>query len=124
MADWNSVREGAARAANKAIRKTGEVADIASIYVKIKMAEAKLEGYYTSLGKLTYKQLKTGESQAEKIKPIVDGIDTTREKIKLLQAKLEEEKQKKKDAKAAKADAEINGIKSTIEDAVEENTAG
>ena len=110
MADWNSVREGAARAANKAIRKTGEVADIASIYVKIKMAEAKLEGYYTSLGKLTYKQLKTGESQAEK--------------IKLLQAKLEEEKQKKKDAKAAKADAEINGIKSTIEDAVEENTAG
>ena len=123
MADWNSVREGAARAANKAIRKTGEVADVAAIYVKIKMAEAKLEGYYASLGKLTYKQLKTGESQAEKIKPIVDGIDMTREKIKFLNLKLEEEKQKKKDAKAARADAEFNDIKSTVEDVVEENDA-
>ena len=123
MADWNSVRMGATRVANKAIRKTGEVADVATVYVKIKMAEAKLEGYYTSLGKLTYKQLKTGESQAEKIKPIVDGIDSTREKIKMLNAKLEEEKQRKKDEKAAKADREMNDIKSAVEDAVEENTA-
>ena len=121
MADWNSVRTGASRVANKAIRKTGEVADVATVYVKIKMAEAKLEGYYTSLGKLTYKQLKTGESQAEKIKPVVDGIDSTLEKIILLNAKLEEEKQRKKDAKAAKAEQEMNDIKSAVEDIVEEN---
>ena len=121
MADWNSVRTGASRVANKAIRKTGEMADTATVYVKIKMAEAKLEGYYTSLGKLTYKQLKTGESQAEKIKPVVDGIDSTREKIRLLNAKLEEEKQRKKEAKATKADQEMNDIKSTVEDIVEEN---
>ena len=124
MADWNSVRSGATRVANKAIRKTGEVADIASIYVKIKMAEAKLEGYYTTLGKYTYKQLKTGESQAEKIKPIVDGIDATREKIKLLRAKLEEEKQRKKEEKAAAADRDLNDIKSAVETTIEENIEG
>lgn len=119
MADWNTVRDGAARAANKAIRKTGEVADVASFYVKIKMTEAKLDGYYTTLGKLTYKQLKTGESQAEKIKPVVDGIDACREKIRLLREKLEEEKQRRKEAKTAKPE-DIANIEKTIEEAIEE----
>lgn len=122
MANWSTVKEGAARATNKAIRKTGEVADVAAIYVKIKMAEAKLDGYYTTLGKLTYKQLKTGESQAEKIKPIVDGIDATREKIRLLRQKIEEEKQRRKEAKAAKPE-DIADIEKAIEEAVEEGTA-
>ena len=86
------------------------------------MAEAKLDGYYTTLGKLTYKQLKTGESQAEKIKPIVDGIDASREKIRLFREKLEEEKQRKKDAKSARPE-DIANIEKVIEEAVEEGTA-
>lgn len=122
MANWSTVRDGAARATNKAIRKTGEVADVAAIYVKIKMTEAKLDGYYTTLGKLTYKQLKTGESQAEKIKPIVDGIDASREKIRLLREKLEEEKQRRKEAKTAKPE-DIADIEKAIEEAVEEGSA-
>lgn len=122
MANWGTVKDGAVRATNKAIRKTGEVADVAAIYVKIKMAEAKLDGYYTTLGKLTYKQLKTGESQAENIKPIVDGIDASREKIRLLREKLEEEKQRKKDAKSARPE-DIANIEKVIEEAVEEGTA-
>ena len=122
MANWSTVKDSAARATNKVIRKTGEVADVATIHVKIKMAEAKLDGYYTTLGKLTYKQLKTGESQAEKIKPIVEGIDAAREKIRLLREKLEEEKQRKKDAKAEKPE-DIADIEKAIEEAVEEGTA-
>ena len=122
MANWSTVKDGAARATNKVIRKTGEVADVAAIHVKIKMAEAKLDGYYTTLGKLTYKQLKTGESQAEKIKPIVDGIDASREKIRLLREKLEEEKQRRKEAKEAKPE-DIADIEKAIEEAVEEGTA-
>ena len=122
MANWSTVKDGAARATNKAIRKTGEVADVAAIYVKIKMTEAKLDGYYTTLGKLTYKQLRTGESQAEKIKPIIDGIDMSREKIRLLREKLDEEKQRRKDAKAAKPE-DIADIEKVIEEAVEEGTA-
>ena len=122
MANWSTVKDSAARATNKVIRKTGEVADVAAIHVKIKMAEAKLNGYYTTLGKLTYKQLKTGESQAEKIKPIVDGIDASREKIRLLREKLEEEKQRRKEAKAAKPE-DIADIEKAIEEAVEEGSA-
>ena len=66
MANWSTVKEGAARATNKAIRKTGEVADVAAIYVKIKMAEAKLDGYYTTLERM--------DSDAE-MQSIVGGLE-------------------------------------------------
>ena len=121
MADWNNVRAEVGRAANKAIKKTGEVADVAAVYVKIKMAEAKVDGYYTTLGKLTYKQLKTGESQAEKIKPIVDGIDASREKIRMLRAKLEEEKQRRKEEREAAKNAEAEDIEKAFKEAVDES---
>lgn len=96
MADWNKVRKNVGTAAGKAAKKTGEVVDIASLYVKLKMAQAKLDGYYTALGKLTYKQLKTGESQAERIKPIVDKIDDTQAKMRALGKKIEDEKERRK----------------------------
>ena len=120
MADWNNVRNGVGRAANKAIKKTGEVADVATIYVKIKMLEAKLDGYYTTLGKLTYKQLKTGESQAEKIKPIVDGIDSARDKVHVLAARLDDEKQRRKAEREAAKNPDIANVEKAIEDAVDE----
>ena len=100
MADWESVRSGVGRAANKAAKKTGEVADVATLYVKLKMTEAKLDGYYTALGKLTYKQLKSGESQAEKIKPIIEGIDKLREKASALRQSINEQKEKRRAANA------------------------
>lgn len=96
MADWNTVRTTIGHAASKAAHKTGEVADTASLYVKIKAAEAKLDGYYTALGKLTYKQLKSGESQAEKIAPVLEGIDAVQEKIRTLRNKIEIDKAKRK----------------------------
>ena len=96
MASWNTVRVSVGRAASKAIHKTGEVADTASLYVKLKTAEAKLDGHYTALGKLTYKQLESGESQAEKIAPVVEKIRASQEKIRDLRNKIEVDKAKRK----------------------------
>ncbi len=96
MANWSTVRTSVGRAASKAIHKTGEVADTASLYVKLKSAEAKLDGYYTALGKLTFKQLESGESQAEKIAPVVDKIRATQAKIRDLRNQIELDKAKRK----------------------------
>ena len=119
MADWNKVRQGVGTAAKKTAKKTGEMVDIASLYVKLKMAEAKLDGYYTALGKLTYKQLKTGESQAEKIKPIVDKIDATQEKMRNLSKKIEDEKAKRKTDKDSVSRVHID-IDTSDEESVED----
>ena len=41
MADWKKIRKKVGHATNKAIEKTGELADMASMHVKLKTLEAK-----------------------------------------------------------------------------------
>ena len=101
MANMNNIKTTARRAANKAIKETGELADIASMHLKLKSLERKLDSKYKDLGKLTYKQLKTGASQAEKIADAIVDIDTLREEIRLQKEKIETEKQVRKERKAA-----------------------
>ena len=111
MANMNDIKTNVSRAANKAIKKTGELADIASMHLKLKSLERKLDGKFKELGKLTYKQLKSGASQAEKIAEAIVEIDALREDIRLQNEKIEAEKQARKERKAAekaeKAEADL-----------------
>ena len=96
MANWSTVRTSVSRAAGKAVQKTGEVADTASLYVKLKTVQAKLDGYYTALGKLTYTQLESGESQAEQIAPVIERIRAAQAKIRKLRNEIELDKANRK----------------------------
>ena len=96
MANWNEIRSDVTKVASKAIKKTGELADTASVHLKIKMAEVRLSAAFEKLGKLTYKQLKTEVSQAEAISETMATIDTLRADVKTLKIRLEEMKEAKK----------------------------
>ncbi len=104
MADWKEIRAGMGRAANKAWKKTGELADTASMHIKLKTLEAKRNEQYELLGKLTYRQLKTGESQAERIAPIIEELDAVRDKIRVLASEIEKAKREREAQKAQKDD--------------------
>ena len=116
MADWNEIKSQIGKAANKAVKRTGEIADIASKQIKLKSLDSKLSAKYESLGRLTYKQIKCGESQAEKISSVITEIDDLRvkrseladeieaDKVKRAEARAEEKKQAEKE-KAEKAKA-------------------
>lgn len=80
MADWDKVRKNLGNAAQKAKKKTGEFASDASMQIKLKSLERKRDQFYEQLGKLTYRQLKTGESQAEKIAETIEALDDIRAK--------------------------------------------
>ena len=45
MANWNEIRTQAGKTANKAIKKTGELADRAKKYMKLKSYDAKLSAH-------------------------------------------------------------------------------
>ena len=82
MDGWELFKFSAKRAARKAIKETGEAADIAGLHIKLKSLEAKRNSEYEMLGRLTYRQLKTGISQADRIAPVIERLDTVRETIK------------------------------------------
>ena len=104
MASWNEFREDVSKVASKAVKKTGELADSASIHIKLKLIEARLNSAYEKLGRLTYKQLKAGESQAEKISESMATIDSLRADYKTLKLKLEEIKEAKQKESADEAE--------------------
>lgn len=100
MATWKEICTQAEKTANKAIKVTGEIADSASKYVKLKIYDSKLSARYEELGRLTYKQIKTEKSMAEKISGVIDEIDTLRIQRQVLKEDIEEDKRKRAEEKA------------------------
>ena len=89
MKDWNELRNTMERMANNALRRTGELADMTAMGMKLKKLEGQRDEQYRVLGKLTYRQLKTGVSQAEKIADTIDALDEVRQRIRVLRDDME-----------------------------------
>ncbi len=106
MANWEDIKTTVSRAANKTMKKAGELADTASLHFKYKTSKAKLGEKFEKLGRLTYKQLKTEISHAEEIAELISEIDELREEIKALKQKIEDAKKEKEEAKAEEQNEE------------------
>ena len=108
MANWNQIKKNLGDAAQKAKKKTGEIVDDASMQIKLKSLESKRDKLYEQLGRLTYRQLKTGESQAEKIAQTIEGLDDVRAKHRAQAELIAKVKRERAEQKAAvNAEAEI-----------------
>jgi len=100
MADWEKIRKNLGDAAQKAKKKTGELVDDASMQLKLKALESRRDSLYEQLGRLTYRQLKTGESQAEKISETIDALDDVRAKHRAQAFLIEKTKRERAEKKA------------------------
>ena len=119
MATWELFKVSAKRAANKAIKETGDAADLAALHIKLKALEAKRNDEYEMLGRLTYRQLKTGVSQAERIAPVIEKLDMIRARIKKVENDIEETKQARSErrARSKMLDAGLEDADEIIEEA-------
>lgn len=106
MADWSFLKLSAKRAARTAIKETGEAADIATLHIKLKALESKRNSEYEVLGRLTYRQLKTGISQAERIAPVISNLDKIRGKIASVNTEIDEIKKARDERRARDRAAE------------------
>lgn len=95
MSEFNSFCKKVKKTAVKVVKKTGEAADMAAKYIKLQKIDSKLSDRYEVLGRLTYKQIKTGESYAEKIALYIDSIDKLRADRKALNDEIAAEKAKR-----------------------------
>ena len=89
---WNNIKSGVGKAADKTMKKASDIADAAALRIKLRAMNAKLSEKYETLGRLTYKQLKSERSQAEAISKVIEDIDELREKIKAHKQRIEDEK--------------------------------
>lgn len=91
---YSSMKDFAVRAADKLTHS----ADVATLQVKLAMAEKRLDEAYRVLGKLAYRNFAGKEDSADKIQSAMSAIDAIKSEMKALKAQIE---QKKKEAAEA-----------------------
>ena len=60
MSKWKEISRGAKKMASKAISKTGDLSDTASLKLKLKRKQAFLADLYEQFGRIAYQKMKTG----------------------------------------------------------------
>ncbi len=86
MSSWNEFKTDASKVASKVAIKTGEIADTATMHIKLQTLKLRLCEEYEKLGRLTYKSAKTDEitdpaEQIAKIDALRDEIQHIKDEI-------------------------------------------
>lgn len=96
MSTLNDIGRGIKRVTGKAISKTGDFADTASLQIKLARKEANLADLYEQFGRVAYQKVKAGSSADRKMKILIEKIDIVRAEIHAIKRSI---KQKKEDWK-------------------------
>ncbi|MBQ7347031.1 MAG: hypothetical protein IJW55_03665 [Clostridia bacterium] len=76
----------------KAADKINQTTDLATLQVKLNMADHKLEEAYAELGKVAYKHFSEPESSAELVAAAMTGVEEAQKAIDDLKAEIEKVK--------------------------------
>lgn len=107
MSTWRDIRRTVKKVASKAVSKTGDLSDTASLHVKLAKKEAFLADLYEQFGRVAYLKIKTGADVDRKVKVLIEKIDIVRAEIHAINRSIEAKKLAKEEAIANARDAEI-----------------
>lgn len=108
--DWNNVYSNLKHLANRAAVKINQTADIATLQVRVSMAEKKVEEAYAALGRVSYEHFTSDADHSEKVAHAVSGVNDALLALRTLQAELAEAKKRAEESKArTETEAESQG---------------
>ena len=81
MSTLNDFGSNLKRVASKAVSKTGDLTDTASLHIKLARKEADLATLYEQFGRVAYQRAKVGSSADHKMKILIEKIDIVRSEI-------------------------------------------
>ncbi len=88
MAFLDDIKKSATDVANKAVKKTEEIAGVAKLQMNIKMKEAKLSSVYEEIGRLFYNAERNGVDFTSEIAGSILKADTLKVEIACAQAEI------------------------------------
>lgn len=97
---WDDFYNSFKKAAGKAADKINQTADLATLQVKLSLAEHKLEEAYAEFGKVAYAHFSSEESQVDGITAAMTVVETAQKNVQDLQNRIDEAKQKDTSADA------------------------
>lgn len=107
MSKWREIRRGFKKMASKAVSKTGDLSDTASLHVKLARKEAFLADIYEQFGRVAYQKIKTGADVDHKLNVLIEKIDVVRAEIYAINRSIEAKKLAVKENIECAREAEI-----------------
>ncbi len=119
--DWNEVYGGVKKLASRTAKKLNQTADMASLQVKLSIAQNKLEEAYTLLGRTSYLHFTGEEDLSKKVSLAIDNVEAAKSEVRDIKLQIALEKQKAAEERARRAamDAETDPV---TEEKTEEKT--
>ncbi len=100
MANWEEIKKSIENIADKTVTKTRELADVASLKIKIANKESERDLQYRALGKLAYVKLRGIEVKDPDA--LTENISTTLEKLDKIIAEIRQLKAEEEARRAAR----------------------
>ncbi|MBQ1230640.1 MAG: hypothetical protein IIX80_06350 [Clostridia bacterium] len=91
---WEAFCESVKRVAGQAADKINQTADLATLQVKLSMAESKLKDAHAQLGLAAYRHFSEEENTAEEVASAMKEVTQCRAACDKLRAEIEEAKRK------------------------------
>jgi hypothetical protein len=92
MSKWSDFGHRVKRVAGKAVAKTGDLSDTASLHMKLARKEAQLSDLYEQFGRVAYQKIKVGDSADHKMKILIEKIDIVRSEIHAIKRTIKQKK--------------------------------
>lgn len=86
---WDEFCNGVKKAAGRAADKINQTADLATLQVKLTMAEHKLDDAYAELGRAAYRHFTDENSSAELVSVMMKGVTEAQKAVDDLKAQIE-----------------------------------
>ena len=86
---WDEFCKGVKKAAGRAADKINQTADLATLQVKLTMAEHKLDDAYAELGRAAYRHFTDENSSAELVSVMMKGVTEAQKAVDDLKAQIE-----------------------------------
>ena len=74
--------------ANRAADRLNQTADIATLQVKLSLAQGKLDEAFTFLGRVSYEYFKSKEESSDKITAAVANVESINQEIRALELQI------------------------------------
>ena len=113
--NWEEIYGGLRAFAGRAATKINQTADMASLQVKLSMAESKLEQAYGALGKASFGHFVEDKENFDQISACITGVKNAMLEIRSVKAQIEELRKR-----VAEAEQEAAAFKETISDTAAE----
>lgn len=113
--NWEEIYGGIRAFAGRAATKINQTADMASLQVKLSMAESKLEQAYSALGKASFGHFVEDKQNFDEISAGITDVKNAMMEIRSVKAQIEELRQR-----VADAEKEVEAFKETISDTAAE----